>query len=52
VASDTGELLEFDPVDGDLLGTVSLPSGAATNPVVAGGTLYLVTENGTLHAFR
>ena len=52
VASDTGALNEFDPVNGNLVGTVPLPSGAARNPVVAGGTLYLVTENGALHAFR
>ena len=29
-----------------------LPDDAARNPVVAGGTLYLVTANGQLHAFR
>ena len=52
VASDTGVLFEFNPVDGKLINTVPLPSGAARNPVVAGGTLYLVTESGTLHAFR
>ncbi|NNE88707.1 MAG: PQQ-binding-like beta-propeller repeat protein [Silicimonas sp.] len=52
VASDTGALREFDPVNGNLIGSTELPSGAARNPVVAGGTLYLVTENGTLHAFR
>ena len=52
VASDTGVLREFNPVDGSLINTMELPSGAARNPVVAGGVLYLVTESGTLHAFR
>lgn len=52
VASDDGQLREFDPVTGSLIAAVPLPRGAARNPVVAGGTLYLVTEDGTLHAFR
>ncbi len=52
VASDDGLLREFDPASGALLGTVDLPGSAVRNPVVAGGTLYLVTENGELHAFR
>ena len=52
VASDDGQLREFDPVTGSLIATTPLPRGAARNPVVAGGTLYLVTEDGTLHAFR
>lgn len=52
VASDDGVLRQYDPVDGGLIGAVPLPTGAARNPVVAQGTLYLVTEDGRLHAFR
>jgi outer membrane protein assembly factor BamB len=52
VASDDGLLRQFDPTDGALIASLPLPGGAASNPVVAGGTLYLVTENGQLHAFR
>ncbi|NNL36457.1 MAG: PQQ-binding-like beta-propeller repeat protein [Silicimonas sp.] len=52
VASDDGQMREYDPVTGDLITATALPGGAARNPVVAGGTLYLVTERGTLHAFR
>ena len=52
VASDDGLLREFDPASGALLGSFELPGRAVRNPVVAGGTLYLVTENGELHAFR
>ncbi|MDA8585232.1 PQQ-like beta-propeller repeat protein [Rhodobacteraceae bacterium] len=52
LASDDGVLRQFDPVSGRLIGAVNLPDGAARNPVVAGGTLYIVTENGQLHAFR
>ena len=52
LASDDGMLREFDPVTGSLIASTPLPDGAARNPVVAGGTMYLVTENGQLHAFR
>lgn len=52
VASDDRLLRAFDPVTGGLISTTELPGPAARNPVVAGGTLYIVTENGTLHAFR
>jgi outer membrane protein assembly factor BamB len=31
---------------------LSVPGGATTNPVVADGTLYLVSRDGRLHAFR
>lgn len=50
-SSDNG-LLQVDPASGALLGSVALPAGAASAPVVAGGTLYVVTEDGRLNAFR
>ncbi|MDJ0639453.1 MAG: PQQ-binding-like beta-propeller repeat protein [Paracoccaceae bacterium] len=52
VASDDGVLRQFDPRSGALIGSTTLPDGAARNPVVAGGILFVVTENGQLHAFR
>jgi outer membrane protein assembly factor BamB len=52
VASSDGQLLQFDPTAGTTLGAVTLPSGAASAPVVAGSTLYIVTEDGRLNAFR
>jgi outer membrane protein assembly factor BamB len=52
VASSDGGLLQFDPATGAALGAVALPSGAASAPVVAGSTLYIVTEDGRLNAFR
>ncbi len=52
LASDDGVLRQFDPASGALIGSLNLPNGAARNPIVAGGTLYIVTENGQLHAFR
>lgn len=52
VASDDGVIRLFDPVSGALAGQVALPGGAASNPIVVGGTLYVVTGNGQLVAFR
>lgn len=52
VASNDGLVRSFDPVSGDLTGTASIPGGATTNPVIAGGTLYVVARNGVLHALR
>lgn len=52
LASSDGLLRVYDPVSGNLIGQAEIPGGAATDPVVAGGTLYVVGRNGQLHAFR
>ena len=52
VASSDGFLRQFDPVSGALLGQIELPGGAASGPVVAGETLYVLSKTGQLHAFR
>lgn len=52
VASDDGVLRQFDPETGEALGEVAIPGGAASNPVVVDGTLYVVTAKGQLAAFR
>jgi outer membrane protein assembly factor BamB len=52
VASGNGRILSFDPVNGRELSSVSMPAGAASEPVVAGRTLYVVTTDGKLRAFR
>ena len=52
VASSDGVLRSFDPVSGALVSTVNIPDGASTAPVVAGQTLYLVTREGQLVAYR
>ena len=52
VASNDGLLRYFDPVDGSLTATVDIPGGASTNPVIVDQTLYIVSQNGQLHAFR
>lgn len=51
-ASSDGLLRAFDPASGKLIGTADIPGGAAAAPAVAGGTLYVVSKSGQLHAFR
>ena len=52
VTSSDGFIRQFDPTSGALIGTIDLPDGAASAPVVAGQTLYVVSKDGKLHAFR
>ncbi|OIQ25039.1 MAG: quinoprotein [Alphaproteobacteria bacterium MedPE-SWcel] len=52
VASNDGQLRFFDPVDGRQTRSVAISGGATTEPVVAGGTLYVVTAEGDLVAYR
>jgi outer membrane protein assembly factor BamB len=52
VASSDGLLRAFNPDDGSLAYSTEIPGGAAAQPAVAGGTLYVVGGNGQLHAFR
>ncbi|MFK7876480.1 MAG: PQQ-binding-like beta-propeller repeat protein [Paracoccaceae bacterium] len=52
LTSSDGVMRSYDPKDGTLLGRVEIPSGAATAPALAGGSLYLVNTKGELLAFR
>ena len=52
VASGDGLLRLFSPVDGSLVGTADIPGGAASQPALAGGALFVMGGNGQLHAFR
>lgn len=52
VASSDGVLRSFDATSGELVHSVEIPGGASSNPVVAGGVLYVVGGKGQLHAFR
>lgn len=52
VASDDGLIRAFDPVSGALVSTGEIPGGATTNPVFAGGRMYVVGTKGQLFAFR
>ena len=52
VASNDGQLRSFDPASGALIDSVEIPRGATSHPVVVEGALYVVSRDGTLHAFR
>ncbi|MEX0285923.1 MAG: PQQ-binding-like beta-propeller repeat protein [Paracoccaceae bacterium] len=52
VASSDGVLRAFNPQNGALTHQTALPGGAASQPVVANRTLYVVSQEGQLHAFR
>jgi len=47
-----GRMAEVNPQDGELLNTVRLRSGAVLQPAVAGGVLYLLTEDADVVAMR
>jgi outer membrane protein assembly factor BamB len=52
VVRSNGALLQFDPKDGAGLSTLSIGPRTLLPPVVANGTVYTLSEDGTLSAFR
>lgn len=50
--SSEGELLSFDGVGGSELARIELSSSSLTGPVVASGTVYVLSDNGVLQAYR
>jgi len=52
VASGDGLIRQFDPASGELLGSLEINGGAASNPIVVNDTLYVVSKSGQLVAFR
>lgn len=52
VTDSTGNLLGFDPGTGERLGAVELSDGATTGAVVANGTIYVLSDDAVLQAFR
>lgn len=52
VASSDGILRGFAPESGQQVHEAQIPGGAASNPIVVGGVLYVVSANGQIHAFR
>jgi len=52
LAGSTGEAVSISPYTGEILGRLSLPGPVSLPPVVADGTLYLLTNRGELLAYR
>ena len=52
VAGSNGVLVNVDPTDGRLQSQTNAGGGVRFQPVVAGGTLYLLTDEGRLLAYR
>jgi len=52
VAGSTGDMISVSPYDGSVLGIVELSDGVAIAPIVADDTLYVLTEDADLIAFR
>jgi len=50
--SSKGDALSVSPYTGKILGQIRLPDGALISPVVAGGTIYVLTDNAELIALR
>lgn len=47
-----GQMVAMSPYTGGLLGQITLKTRAFVAPAVAGGTLYVLTDDGTLTAYR
>ncbi|MEE8386054.1 MAG: PQQ-binding-like beta-propeller repeat protein, partial [Dehalococcoidia bacterium] len=47
-----GNLLSFDAASGAAQPGTRVEGGSLTGPVVANATVYVLSDNGTLHAFR
>ncbi len=52
LTSDLGKIVAIEPLNGNPAGEVDLPGGAKNAPVVAGGTVYVLTDDATLAAYR
>jgi len=52
LAGSNGQALSISPYTGEVLGAIELPGSVRIAPVVAGGSLYFVTDGGTLVAYR
>lgn len=52
VTDTLGNLMAFDPMSGAELERISLSDGSTTGAAVAGGTVFVLSNDGTLQAFR
>ena len=52
LAGSNGFVFSVDPLDGRIIGKAELRGGGTVPPVAAAGTLLVVSDDGTLQAFR
>lgn len=52
ITSSDGKLLAFDALTGAPGAVVGMPDGSRTGPAAAGGTVYVLTDEGELLAYR
>ena len=52
IASSDGFMRFYDPKTGEQRNKLKIKAGATVNPIVANETLYLITQDGNLRAFR
>jgi outer membrane protein assembly factor BamB len=52
IAGTNGALINVDPVSGTFQSQVKIKDGVSFQPVVANNTLYLLTDGGSLIAYR
>jgi outer membrane protein assembly factor BamB len=52
VAGSNRQALSVSPYTGEILGVIELPDSVLLAPVVAGNSLYFLTEGGSLVAMR
>ena len=52
IVSSDGFLRFYDPKTGEQKNKLQVKSGVTTNPIVANETLYFITQDGRLRAFR
>ncbi|MGB1076896.1 MAG: PQQ-binding-like beta-propeller repeat protein [Bdellovibrionales bacterium] len=52
VAGSNGIIYEIDPTNGQMIKEWSVKREVVASPIVAGGILYILTADGTLHAYK
>jgi len=52
VLGSNGDALAISPYSGEFLGKIGLPHGVRVTPIVANGTLFVLTDDGILVALR
>lgn len=52
IAGSSGDVMEFNPADGKLIRSWDADGPVTIPPIVAGETLYILSDNGTLTAYK